>query len=90
MTQPITPREEALRPYSPRKSARWQRIRAALQAVKAKGKHLVGSRDRGREAKGAAVERAKALAPLFEVAGWQVRPRDRAHPERPQRCRADG
>ena len=66
MTQPITPREEALRPYSPRKSARWQRIRAALQAVKAKGKQLVGLRDRGRAAKATAVERAKALAPVFD------------------------
>ena len=37
-----------------------------MQAVKAKGKHLVGLRDRGREAKAAAVERTKALAPLFE------------------------
>jgi Recombinase len=66
MTKPITPREKAFLPHSPRKSARWQRTRAALQAVKAKGKQLVALRDRGREAKAAAVERAKALAPLFE------------------------
>jgi DNA invertase Pin-like site-specific DNA recombinase len=74
MIKPITPREKALLPHSPRKSARWQRTRAALQAVKAKGKHLVDSRDRRREAKAAAVERAKALAPLFdELAGKPAR-----------------
>jgi hypothetical protein len=56
MTKPITPREKA---HSPK---RWHRTRAALQAVKAKGKQLVDSRDRRRGAKAAAVERAKALA----------------------------
>jgi hypothetical protein len=66
MTKPITPRKKALLPRSPRKSARWQRTRAALQAVKAKGKQLVGLRDRGRAAKATAVERAKALAPVFD------------------------
>jgi hypothetical protein len=66
MTKPITPRKESLPPRSPRKSARWQRTRAALQAVKAKGKQLGGLRDRRREAKAAGVEHTKALAPLFE------------------------
>lgn len=37
-----------------------------LAAAKANGKQLGGLRDHGREAKAAAVERAKALAPLFD------------------------
>jgi DNA invertase Pin-like site-specific DNA recombinase len=43
-----------------------QRTRDALAAAKANGKQLGGLRDYGREAKQAAVERARALAPLFE------------------------
>jgi DNA invertase Pin-like site-specific DNA recombinase len=43
-----------------------QRTRDALASAKAKGKQLGGLRDHGRAAKEAAVERAKALAPLFE------------------------
>lgn len=43
-----------------------QRTRDALAAAKANGKQLGGLRDHGREAKAAAVERAKALAPLFD------------------------
>lgn len=46
-----------------------QRTRDALAAAKANGKQLGGLRDHGREAKAAAVERAKALAPLFEELG---------------------
>jgi DNA invertase Pin-like site-specific DNA recombinase len=43
-----------------------QRTRDALASAKAKGKKLGGLRDYGRAAKDAAVERAKALAPLFD------------------------
>src|SRR6266480_3768949 len=43
-----------------------QRTKEALASAKARGKQLGGLRDYGREAKQAAVERAKALAPLFE------------------------
>jgi DNA invertase Pin-like site-specific DNA recombinase len=42
-----------------------ERTKQALASAKANGK-LGGLRDHGREAKAAAVERAKALAPLFE------------------------
>jgi DNA invertase Pin-like site-specific DNA recombinase len=51
-----------------------QRTRDALASAKARGKQLGGLRDYGREAKAAAVERAKALAPLFEeLAGNSAR-----------------
>jgi DNA invertase Pin-like site-specific DNA recombinase len=43
-----------------------RRTKDALAAAKANGKQLGGLRDHGREAKAAAVERAKALAPLFD------------------------
>jgi DNA invertase Pin-like site-specific DNA recombinase len=43
-----------------------RRTRDALAAAKANGKQLGGLRDYGRAAKEAAVERAKALAPLFD------------------------
>src|SRR4030081_3243987 len=43
-----------------------QRTRDALASAKAKGKRLVALRAYGREAKAAAVARAKALAPLFD------------------------
>jgi DNA invertase Pin-like site-specific DNA recombinase len=43
-----------------------QRTKDALAAAKAKGVQLGGLREAGREAKAAAVERAKALAPIFE------------------------
>lgn len=43
-----------------------ERTKQALASAKANGKQLGGLRDYGREAKAAAVERAKALAPLFE------------------------
>jgi len=43
-----------------------ERTKQALASAKANGKQLGGLRDHGREAKAAAVERAKALAPLFE------------------------
>jgi DNA invertase Pin-like site-specific DNA recombinase len=43
-----------------------QRTKEALASAKARGKLLGGLRDHGREAKMAAVERAKALAPLFD------------------------
>jgi len=43
-----------------------ERTKQALASAKAKGKQLGGMRDHGRAAKEAAVERAKALAPLFE------------------------
>jgi DNA invertase Pin-like site-specific DNA recombinase len=42
-----------------------QRTKDALAAAKQNGKQLGGLRDHGRELKQAAVERAKALAPLF-------------------------
>jgi len=43
-----------------------QRTKEALQAAKARGKKLGGLREAGREAKAAALARAKALAPVFE------------------------
>ena len=43
-----------------------ERTKQALASAKANGKQLGGLRDHGRIAKQAAVERAKALAPLFE------------------------
>jgi DNA invertase Pin-like site-specific DNA recombinase len=43
-----------------------QRTKDALAAAKANGKQLGGLRDYGRAAKEAAVERAKALAPMFQ------------------------
>jgi DNA invertase Pin-like site-specific DNA recombinase len=43
-----------------------ERTKQALASAKAKGKQLGGLRDHGRAAKEAAVERAKALAPLFD------------------------
>ena len=47
-----------------------ERTKQALASAKARGKQLGGPRDYGRGAKRAAVERAKALAPLFgELAG---------------------
>jgi DNA invertase Pin-like site-specific DNA recombinase len=50
------------------------RTKQALASAKANGKQLGGLRDHGREAKQAAVERAKALAPLFdELAGKSAR-----------------
>jgi DNA invertase Pin-like site-specific DNA recombinase len=42
------------------------RTKQALPSAKANGKQLGGLRDHGRIAKEAAVERAKALAPLFD------------------------
>jgi DNA invertase Pin-like site-specific DNA recombinase len=42
-----------------------ERTKAALAAGKAQGKQLGGLRDAGREAKEAAIERAKALKPVF-------------------------
>ena len=42
-----------------------ERTKQALASAKANGKQLGGLRDYGREAKQAAMERAKALAPLF-------------------------
>ena len=66
-----------------------QRTRDALQAAKARGKQLGGLRDFGREAKQAALERARALAPLFDELAGQICPRNRARPERPQRRHAE-
>jgi DNA invertase Pin-like site-specific DNA recombinase len=43
-----------------------ERTKQALASAKANGKQLGGLRDHGRDAKLAAVERAKALAPLFD------------------------
>lgn len=43
-----------------------ERTKQALASAKANGKQLGGLRDHGREAKTAAVERARALAPLFD------------------------
>jgi hypothetical protein len=65
------------------------RTKQALASAKANGKQLGGLRDHGRVAKEAAVERAKALAPLYSMS-WQtkVNPRDCPHPERPQRRHA--
>jgi DNA invertase Pin-like site-specific DNA recombinase len=51
-----------------------QRTKEALAAAKERRKQLGGLRDHGREAKEAAIERAKALAPLFdELAGKSAR-----------------
>jgi DNA invertase Pin-like site-specific DNA recombinase len=58
-----------------------QRTREALASAKARGVQLGGLRDYGRQAKLAAIERAKALAPLFEEL-------EGTHPERPQRRHA--
>jgi DNA invertase Pin-like site-specific DNA recombinase len=50
------------------------RTKQALASAKANGKQLGGLREHGRELKQAAVERAKALAPLFdELAGKSAR-----------------
>ena len=46
-----------------------ERTKQALASAKANGKQLGGLRDHGREAKAAAVERAKALQPLFQELG---------------------
>jgi DNA invertase Pin-like site-specific DNA recombinase len=43
-----------------------QRTREALADLKAQGKQLGGWRDASREAQQAAIERAKALAPIFD------------------------
>jgi DNA invertase Pin-like site-specific DNA recombinase len=43
-----------------------QRTRDALAAAKANGKQLGSLHAHGREAKAAAIERARALAPLFD------------------------
>jgi DNA invertase Pin-like site-specific DNA recombinase len=43
-----------------------QRTKDALASAQARGAKLGGLREAGREAKEAAVERARALAPLFE------------------------
>jgi hypothetical protein len=61
-----------------------QRTRDALAAAKANGKQLGSLHAHGREAKAAAIERARALAPLFDELADNS-PRDRAYPERPQR-----
>jgi DNA invertase Pin-like site-specific DNA recombinase len=51
-----------------------ERTKQALASAKANGKQLGGLRDHGRELKQAAVERAKALAPLFaELEGKSAR-----------------
>jgi DNA invertase Pin-like site-specific DNA recombinase len=51
-----------------------QRTKDALAAAKANGKQLGGLRDAGRAAAAAAIERAKALAPIFEeLAGKSAR-----------------
>jgi DNA invertase Pin-like site-specific DNA recombinase len=47
-----------------------QRTRDALAAAKANGKRLGSLHAHGREAKAAAIERARALAPLFD--GWRI------------------
>jgi DNA invertase Pin-like site-specific DNA recombinase len=50
------------------------RTKQALASAKANGKQLGGLRDHGRELQQAAVERAKALGPLFaELAGKSAR-----------------
>ena len=43
-----------------------ERTKQALASAKANGKQLGGLRDYGRAAKADAIERAKALAPLFD------------------------
>jgi DNA invertase Pin-like site-specific DNA recombinase len=51
-----------------------QRTKEALASARARGKQLGGLREYGRQAKQAAVERAKALEPLFEeLAGKSAR-----------------
>lgn len=51
-----------------------QRTKDALAEAKANGKQLGGLRDHGRDLKQAAIERAKALEPLFaELAGKSAR-----------------
>ena len=51
-----------------------QRTKDALAEAKANGKQLGGLRNHGRELKQAAIERAKALEPLFvELAGKSAR-----------------
>jgi DNA invertase Pin-like site-specific DNA recombinase len=50
------------------------RTKQALASAKAKGVQLGGLREHGREAKAAAIARAKALEPLFaELAGKSAR-----------------
>jgi DNA invertase Pin-like site-specific DNA recombinase len=64
-----------------------ERTKQALASAKANGKQLGGLRDHGREAKTAAVERARALAPLFdELADKSAR--EIARTQRPQRGHA--
>jgi hypothetical protein len=65
-----------------------ERTNQALASAKANGKQLGGLRNHGREAKAAAVERAKALEPLFDELGGQVSPRNCPYPERSQRRHA--
>ena len=43
-----------------------ERTKQALASAKANGKQLGGLREHGREAESAAIERVRALAPLFE------------------------
>jgi DNA invertase Pin-like site-specific DNA recombinase len=56
-----------------------ERTKQALASAKANGKQLGGLRDHGREAKAAAVERERALAPLFD---------ELVEPSQPVRLRA--
>lgn len=66
-----------------------QRTKDALAAAKANGKQLGGLRDHGRELQQAAVERAKALEPLFnELTGKSAR--EIARILNAQRVYADG
>ena len=55
-----------------------ERTKQALASAKANGKQLGGLRDHGRVAKEAAVERAKALAPLFDELATSPPARSRA------------
>jgi hypothetical protein len=65
-----------------------ERTKQALASAKANGRQLGGLRDHGRAAKEAVVERAKALAPIFDELAEQVCPGNCSHPERPQRRHA--